>query len=601
MVISLSLYMGSCAFAQSPVQPPKGNRLEAERFFTEAYKALVASKYWDAEKLVNQSLKSDPYHIDCYILRSLIRQRMGYTENAIGDLKSYLEVRPRDDTARQILNTMEKFFLKPIEYNSTEYDAFRQPIKTFFKLNPAILTGTLGLVNGHSFGDEIALADAIGQEIQIFDMGKRRDLKVESPSDVFFIDRSHFVVLSEKGFIQEFKDDGSSFDVVRSGDIGEGAGSLAFLSSGILAVTRPLDRRLDFYSYPSLAPLRSWAPEDVEFFEPRDVAVRGDMIAISDRRNDSVYISRWESDEPIITLKKEAPRSLAWGPTGDLIVLSDIGTASIFSNRGKWEQINEFNVSNSSCLFSYNDSLLVPSSDGRYLTKISTRPGKSEGVLLQIGLCNPRTDSVNKDSGQIVEVSVRISTPFAEYVESERGVLTAVWKDTMKGGRISATKVDRLDGSVLSSANRYRFNGDIWMAIENRAEIYLAIQKLWESTPYMSQLILDSSVKLDDIALNWIDDFCVINGIAISAWATEIPSGNLISAVENTGGKVYYSDSLSDSRLKDLKTKNFTFKIFYPDTVYSSGYPTKNMLSTIADFGMISYRGWLPIWPDMLR
>jgi hypothetical protein len=91
-----------------------------------------------------------------------------------------------------------------------------------------------------------------------------------------------------------------------------------------------------------------------------------------------------------------------------------------------------------------------------------------------------------------------------------------------------------------------------------------------------------------------------MNGVSISAWVTKIPSDNLILAVENTGGTVYYSNSLSRKNIFPLKTNSFLVKIFYPDTVYSSGYPSKNMLSTIADFGMISYRGWLPVWPDLL-
>jgi hypothetical protein len=172
----------------------------------------------------------------------------------------------------------------------------------------------------------------------------------------------------------------------------------------------------------------------------------------------------------------------------------------------------------------------------------------------------------------------------------------------MKPGRILSIQDEVGSEAIMVSGKNLRRTSDSRALVISQEDDSLerGLRMIWEEGLPVSQLILDSSIDLSKEQISRILRFCLMNGVSISAWITKIPSDNLILAVENTGGTVYYSNSLSRKNIFPLKTNSFLIKIFYPDTVYSSGYPSKNMLSTIADFGMISYRGWLPVWPDLL-
>ncbi|SMG09213.1 hypothetical protein SAMN06275492_10191 [Dethiosulfovibrio salsuginis] len=598
-----SLLISRPAFSQELVQPPQTDRLGSEKLFFEAYKALLDRRYWDAEELTDMSLSADPYNIDGYLLRALIRQNKGDLNGSMTDLRSYLEVRPRDHTAKKILSAIEEVYSNDSRYNPTDYAGYKQPLKLFFELSPRTSVGTIGLSDGSSFGSKVGLADSLADQVQILEPGRMRNIAFSGPSDLLFLSYSRFVVLGKDGALVEFEDQGEEFVTIRSGDVRSGSDSVAFLSSSVLAVSSPLGRKIDFYSYPDLNSLGSWSPEEGDLFEPRGIAARGGTLAISDRRNDRVYLLSWGKEVPYISLEVSTPRSVIWGPTGDLLVLSDNGFLSVFSMdmSKEWLEVDRIAVPEALCLLKSQDRIFLISSDGRDITVLEAVPGKKEGLILATGLFGPKTDTINEDTGQVVEVSVSLSSPFTSYIHSQRGVLSSVWQDTMKGGRIFEAKGRDLTAVIVAPENRYKFNGDLWDSVSEIGELERSVRKIWEQNPGFSQIVVDSEIQANEDDFLWLFNFCKINGVSLSVWGTKTPSDFLISVLENTGGNVYYSESLSDGDLKGLKTKSFVFNIFYPETISSSGYPSKNMLSTIADFGMISYRGWLPIWPDMLR
>ncbi len=602
--ITICFYLFFCQAisAQTLVQPPQTDRLESERLFSYAYDAFLNRRYWDGEELVGMSLNADPYNIDGYLLRALINHGKGHFAKAITDLRSYLEVRPRDHTARKILSGIEKVHSVSF-FSPAEYAGYKQSLNVFFDLMPGSFTGTLGIKHGGGFGEKIALADSFAGKVQILDPKRKREIPFDSPSDVTFLSYKRFVVIGEKGDFVEYEDQGDFFHQLRSGDIGPGADSIAFLSSSLFAVSFPLERAVKFFTYPGLDVLDQWNPGEKSSFEPRGIASRGDTLAVPDRRNGKVYLFSWEKEEPFVSLDVSAPRSVVWGPTGDLLVLSDNGFLSVFSRDGglKWLEVDRVPASEAICLLRSEDRVFMISSTGRAITALDVFPGRKEGLVLSSNLFKPRTESINEDTGQAVEVSLNLSSPFFRYIYSQRGVLSSVWQDTMRGGRISEAEGWDFAGVILSPGNRYRFNGDSWVDVSSEKSLEDSVKKMWKEMPFLSQIVLDSGINLELSDAEWLLNFCMVNGVYLSIWATKTPSDFIISMVENTGGNVYYSDSLSEGDLKGLKTKSFTIKIFYPDTVYSSGYPSKNMLSIIADFGMISYRGWLPIWPDMLR
>lgn len=593
----------SIGFAQTPVQPPKVDSLESEKLFSYAYNLLLERKYWKAEEAVGLSLSADPYHIDGYLLRALISRGKGLFSQSVADLKSYLEVRPRDHTAAKILSGINETSSDLIKLASVSYLGIKQPLKKYFNLPPNVFSGTLGLIHGDVIGDKLALADSLADQVQVFERGNRRDILFEDPSDVIFLDEKRIVLLSEGGKLEEFEDTGDSFISLRSSDLGVSADSIAFLSSSLLAVSLPFEREVRFLSYPGLKTLNRWSPVGNTLFEPRGLTSRGKNLAIADRRGDRVFLTTWDNLGENYFLEVSSPRSLVWGPTGDLLVLSDEGFISVFArgrNKGM-VPVDKFLISEAICLARSHDRIFSVSSDGRYVTIFEAYPGDKDSLITGVGLFHPVTEPTNEDRGQTVEVSLNLSSPFRGYLSSQRGVLSSVWQDSMKGGRIVEIEGRGIDGAILSPINSYKYDGDLWASVGAGESIENAVRKIWEKTDFLSQIVLDSHIDLNENDCQWLYSFCVMNGVSLSVWASKIPSDFLISVVENTGGNVYYSDSLSDRNLNDIKTKSFIVKIFYPDTVSSSGYPSKNMLSIIADFGMISYRGWLPIWPDMLR
>lgn len=603
-ILSLfTLLFVSVGFAQPPIQPPKVDRLESEKLFSKAYNLLLERKYWEAESVVGLSLSADPYNIDGYLLRSLIRRGKGLFSQSIADLRSYLEVRPRDHTAIKILSGIADTSSDLMKLTPVSYFGTKQTLRKHFNLAPDTFTGTLGLVNGAIIGDKLALADSLANQVQVFERGRRRDIQFNSPSDVLFLDEKRLLLLGEGGKLEEFEDTGNSFLSVRSSDLGVSADSVALLSSSIMAISLPFEREVVFLSYPELKILNRWSPGEKTLFEPRGLTARGRSLAISDRRGDKVFLVAWDDLGENDSLSVPAPRSAVWGPTGDLLVLSDEGFLSVFTkglNNGM-VVADKIPIPEAICITRSYDRILSVSSDGRYVTVFDAYPTGKESLIAGVSLFHPVTESINEDRGQAVEVYLNLSSPFSEYVSSQRGVLSSVWQSSMKGGRILETSGRGVDGAILSPLNRYKYGGDLWASLGEGEDLENAVRQIWEKSDYLSQILLDSTLKLTKSDYQWLQNFCIMNGVSLSTWASEIPSDFLISVVENTGGNVYYSESLSDRNLNDIKTKSFIIKIFYPDTVYSSGYPSKNMLSIIADFGMISYRGWLPIWPDMLR
>lgn len=589
--------------AQEPIQPIKGDRVISERFFIDSYRKLVQRKYWSSLESIDESLKADPYNVDCYLLKAIVERAMGLSEKALSDLNSYLEVRPRDATAKAFFEGVSDNDDDPFGRIPVKYRGYSQSLKTFFKLPPQNATGTLGLAGTGFFGDSLAVCDRISDRVQFFSPMEYRELSFESPVGLVPLSLNRFVVASEKGIVFEYEENDNLFKVVRSGDLGESLESIAFLSDTRMVAALPDARKVGLYDYPSLKRISEWSPPQAGIFEPRGLAVRGASVAVSDRNGDKIFIFSW-GDQNYVELAKEAPRSLLWGVGGDLLSLSDYGTMSIFSPEedGSWKISDEIEVEEGFSMARMKDQVYIVKADGRSITALTPVPSKKKGLTKDMILYEPLLEGINEDQGTAISVRMSINGPLISYTKGQSGVLSTVWQDTMKPGRILSIQDEVGSEAIMVSGKNLHRTSDakVLLISEEDNSLERGLRMIWEEGLPVSQLILDSSIDLSKRQISRILRFCLMNGVSISAWITKIPSDNLILAVENTGGTVYYSNSLSRKNIFPLKTNSFLIKIFYPDTVYSSGYPSKNMLSTIADFGMISYRGWLPVWPDLL-
>ena len=87
---------------------PRANLDEAERYFNNAYLHFMRRNYRDAQVFLDQAIRENTYMVDYYLLNSLNLNRLGYSDNAISAVKSYLEVRPMDSSAPRILRNFEE-------------------------------------------------------------------------------------------------------------------------------------------------------------------------------------------------------------------------------------------------------------------------------------------------------------------------------------------------------------------------------------------------------------------------------------------------------------------------------------------------------------
>ncbi len=101
------LFMLIASSAQA-AEIPRANIDEAERYFNNAYIHFMRREYRDAQAYLDQAINMNTYMIDYYILSALNLNRMGDTEAAMSSLNSYIEVRPRDNSAPYIHRTFEE-------------------------------------------------------------------------------------------------------------------------------------------------------------------------------------------------------------------------------------------------------------------------------------------------------------------------------------------------------------------------------------------------------------------------------------------------------------------------------------------------------------
>ena len=87
---------------------PRANLDEAERYFNNAYLHFMRRNYRDAQVFLDQAIRENTYMVDYYLLNWLNLNRLGYSDNAISAVKSYLEVRPMDSSAPRILRSLEE-------------------------------------------------------------------------------------------------------------------------------------------------------------------------------------------------------------------------------------------------------------------------------------------------------------------------------------------------------------------------------------------------------------------------------------------------------------------------------------------------------------
>lgn len=590
-------------FARQEVVPPQRNQIAAENKFNQAYRLIMKKHYWSGIELIDESLKSNPYYVDGYLLKSLALYRTGHLEEAIKNLTYYLEVRTRDYIAHKIYQGMKKISKDELAILPVIYSGKEQILKDYLELPPGKYMGTTGIGNGAWIGGNLCIPDMLGDRILILSRKNISSIDVEKPVAITPVDDYTFVVATHGGHILEYSfDEFNDLKKVRDSRIDETIGEIAFITSDRCILSHPQSGTVTVRTYPQLETIKKWSPEGDDFVEIKGISVVGNILAICIRNKDKIILTDVDFKKVSSFVNIDSPRSVLLSSREDMLVLSDNGTSTLFRLEKKnWVKKETIKTPEGFSLCTGDNKVSVITADGRLIYSLTLIPSQKDMIMTGMSLCNPEIGK--SESGNVLYLNARVSSKFGDYLAKQRPVFTSVWQNMMRPGRVRL--VSNIMGDVFliaSKKNKYLIDTDKSVVILGENEsLEKAIKNIWEVNSGISSIILDSSIKTRKDEIVWLLRFCKFNGIVLNCWSTAVPSEYLLNAALNSGGKCYFTLNVSNKNFKKQKTNNMIIKIYYPETTYSSGYPSKNMLSTIVDFGIISYRDWLPMWPDLLR
>ena len=90
------------AFPVYAAEVPRADLDEAERYFNNAYVHFMRRDYREAQIYLDHAINENTYMVDYYMLSALNLNRMGDIDGSMSALRSYIEVRPLDESAPRI-------------------------------------------------------------------------------------------------------------------------------------------------------------------------------------------------------------------------------------------------------------------------------------------------------------------------------------------------------------------------------------------------------------------------------------------------------------------------------------------------------------------
>jgi hypothetical protein len=581
---------------------PKADRRAAEALFVMAYRDLLSGRYWSALSNIQGALKKNTYMVDAYFLRSIIQRRMGDIKEAERSMRYYLEVRRTDYRGKALLKGMwqeEEALRNSLNPSASSaqvslLDARGQGL--FGRLDPLFLWGMGGAGKVSSMGDKVFLVDSLGDRVHVYANGRNvASLRFKSPAVVVPLDYLHWVVFCSNGESFQVEEGQYSKEIsIRpffkySGRISDAAA----LQDGVFLIGDQLNGRLAIVSIDGRI-LSTWHPPLKGNKLPEIVAVdvMGKRVAAADRGRGLVYVLDWEdanSFKEVASIRVPSVRDVIWNHEGGLFIVVEGGTlfrtGPVTYSSVTLEAIQRgLRDPWSICL--YESGLILLDQGGRNPMWGALRPG-----VPVIGFLGVRSMRIEETDLYQLTMVAKLSPFLASYLGRISPVSRGVWQNKL--GMISVSSEDYSDDTpeslVLSSSTTGEAKS-LW----ERVKLFTA-----KGSGLPEVLAVSSSVKLDDVALERLLAFCLINGIRldlISEGAS--PSVKLDMARRLTGGYLYIGGSPS---IVPIKGVQWTFRMPLSKVDVPLGNVSDALVSIFVDAEAYSFRDWLPFWPGLFR
>lgn len=584
---------------------PSARREDAERFFGRAYENFLRRNYSNALADLDQALKLNTYLVDYYLLKGLVLNRMGQTEEGVKSLKYFLEVRPKDLSAPRILERFqqERIFIKNFlsgEPVATRGIPSKKDLKKVLGLGLLENLSARGLGKGGETGGSLFIADTLGDTLWFRRAEKDPFLSLAAPSPVSVLPGTDgdWIVLLENGAVH----------VLRRGEKTLAPlGTLPFRPSdgaktgdGLLAVSSAAERKVLLFSCPGLKNEGELSfPPQEKPFEPTALSVYGEWIAVADRNNGTVHVLSLKDRETLFSFSVRAPRDLAWSPLGTLFVLSDPGTISKFPVSFKEKKALEGETvleraDNGWTIFFRGDILTCIDISGTALWEIVEAPEKGGVAFLSL-----ETPSVSRaDQKEHFFMSVRVGGPFQTYMEHNRPVVTAVWNDRLLPGSFTPEeKGSRREPLIFLGKNSPEIPGGLRPAT---GKILLStLREEWKKRKgKIDDLIISSGTPLSPEEMEILAGFALSNGLRVYILSDSLSPLQHLRTACLTGGRVLLSPE--EGMGEAARSSRGTIRIPLPSDETSSGFPSRSTLSIYFDRGLMSAKDWIPFWPDLL-
>lgn len=607
---------------------PRANLDDAERYFNNAYVHFMRRDYRDAQVYLDQALQENLYMIDYYLLSALNLSRMGDTEGAMSSIRSYLEVRPLDESAPRISRVFDEQdrILRNV-INTTpvpvSWKFAKTTVQSLWETGYTRPFSIRGMGKVKALGNVVCIPDTFGDNLYVkassnsivstFSRNNTvfREVKIPAPVVAFPLGDGTFLIFSDNGDLYSLSDASGTL----SPDFIGPTSSLVItdaelISSHEFALADPVDRCVAFYELEDLRPIMRWyAPElpgDL-LFEPVAIERYADWLAIADRANNRVYILNITSREFFYINGIPEPRDLIWSTLGELFILTENGTVydfiidfgtRTFANRNS--DALDTGLDNIWSFFHSPEGDICGIDIGAsMLYKFIVRPSR-EDVPGFLGMYNPVT-AANVENRESFIIDATFMTPFIKYSQNTSIIAQSVWNERSMRCNIMWQRPKNFDGLFI---HRPMPRGEVLplnlrpAGINTGSDIRTVIPAFWLlHKDTLTNIIVDASIPftMDDILA--LLKFCMLNGLELDIYAREIPSLGLTRASGFTGGKTIYS--LKNAVELPVQRTHLQIQIPLPEELSSSGYPGRSMLAMYLDAGLIQSRAWVPLWPDM--
>ena len=540
---------------------PRVNLDEAERYFNNAYVHFMRRDYREAQTYLDHAINENTYMVDYYLLSALNLNRMGDTEGAMSSIKSYLEVRPMDNSAPRIQNYFDEQdrVLRtvlgtapvPISWRYAETN-----VQTEWDTGYTRPFSIKGLGKISSLGELVSIPDTFGDKIYIHNGSRSlvagtfaigavmREIEIPSPVVALPLGDGTFRVFTSDGELYSLQNLNEATGAKISSDHSNYIATLPSLvvsdaemiSENLFAVADPADRNIAFYSFTSSGlSMRTWTPPlgigDL-LFEPVAIEGYADWLAVADRANDRIYLLNVMSREYFDIRGISKPRDLIWTSFGDLFVLTENGEIFDYTiDFGTRTYANR----HSGALYSGMENIwslfYSPYGDINWMDIGASRIFKAimiparEDVPGFLSIYNP-VMATNVENNESFVLDATLITPFINYSHNTRVIAQSIWNERNMRCNVMWQRAKNFDALLIHAPmpRNQAFPLNVRPAqVSSGVDIQTVLSSFWLlHKDTLTNVILDASIPMTIDDLLMLLKFCVLNGLELDIYARDV-------------------------------------------------------------------------------